>query len=88
MTLTAQRLVFGIAVLLAAITLMASERAIAGPPFVTDDPEPVDYHHWGGLRLFGWDTRIRGYERAGSKPRSQLRRAAQFATPRYRRAVF
>ena len=20
--------------------------AIAGPPFFTDDPEPVDYHHW------------------------------------------
>ncbi len=21
-------------------------RAVAGPPFVTDDPEPVDYQHW------------------------------------------
>ena len=19
---------------------------LAGPPFLTDDPEPVDYHHW------------------------------------------
>ena len=20
--------------------------ALAGPPYVTDDPEPVEYHHW------------------------------------------
>ncbi len=42
----AQRFFFGIAGLLTAATLLAPERAIAGPPFITDDPEPVDYHHW------------------------------------------
>jgi hypothetical protein len=26
--------------------LILSEKAHAGPPFVTDDPEPVDYHNW------------------------------------------
>ncbi|HLV79935.1 MAG TPA: hypothetical protein VKT32_06610, partial [Chthonomonadaceae bacterium] len=25
---------------------LASGRALAGPPFVTDDPEPVEFHHW------------------------------------------
>jgi hypothetical protein len=26
--------------------LVLSSSALAGPPFVTDDPEPVDYLHW------------------------------------------
>jgi hypothetical protein len=26
--------------------LLLSSSALAGPPFVTDDPEPVDYLHW------------------------------------------
>ena len=26
--------------------LVIGATAYAGPPFVTDDPEPVDYHHW------------------------------------------
>jgi hypothetical protein len=26
--------------------LIVNETAIAGPPFVTDDPEPVELHHW------------------------------------------
>jgi len=25
---------------------LCSLTALAGPPFVTDDPEPVDYQHW------------------------------------------
>jgi hypothetical protein len=25
---------------------LATTRAWAGPPFKTDDPQPVDYHHW------------------------------------------
>jgi hypothetical protein len=32
-------------VLAAGIALFAS-RATAGPPFLTDDPQPVDLHHW------------------------------------------
>ncbi|MEO6774919.1 MAG: hypothetical protein ABI467_18265 [Kofleriaceae bacterium] len=30
----------------AAAVLAVSSRAFAGPPFVTDDPEPVEYRHW------------------------------------------
>jgi len=30
-------------ILLAAIPL---PKAFAGPPYITDDPEPVEYHHW------------------------------------------
>jgi hypothetical protein len=29
-----------------AIALATAPAAIAGPPFLTDDPEPVPYHHW------------------------------------------
>jgi hypothetical protein len=27
-------------------SLLMSGRAMAGPPYRTDDPEPVDYQHW------------------------------------------
>jgi hypothetical protein len=36
-------------VILAAIVviiMLSAQRACAGPPFVTDDPEPVELHHW------------------------------------------
>src|SRR5579862_9484232 len=29
-----------------AALLLVTKSALAGPPFVTDDPEPVDYRHW------------------------------------------
>jgi hypothetical protein len=28
------------------ITLFMNKTAFAGPPFLTDDPEPIDYHHY------------------------------------------
>ena len=28
------------------LNLILATRLVAGPPFVTDDPEPVDYQHW------------------------------------------
>jgi hypothetical protein len=28
------------------LCLMLSMRSFAGPPFLTDDPDPVDYQHW------------------------------------------
>ncbi len=31
---------------LAVIVLLSFNRTIAGPPFLTDDPQPVDYLHW------------------------------------------
>ena len=35
------------AILLAAVlNLLPAARLLAGPPFLTDDPEPVDYQHW------------------------------------------
>ena len=36
---------YGAGTLLACTMLMASPLALAGPPFMTDDPEPVDYQH-------------------------------------------
>lgn len=39
---------------LAAALLAAMPMALAGPPFLTDDPEPVDYHH-GEFYVFATD---------------------------------
>ncbi len=38
-----QRFLFGMS---AAILLSSARQAAAGPPFLTDDPVPVDLHHW------------------------------------------
>ncbi|HZM04748.1 MAG TPA: hypothetical protein VFC44_17215 [Candidatus Saccharimonadales bacterium] len=35
-----------IVVLAVCLNLVLVEPLLAGPPFVTDDPEPVDYEHW------------------------------------------
>jgi opacity protein-like surface antigen len=35
-----------VARLAALCILLLPSRALAGPPFITDDPEPVDYQHW------------------------------------------
>jgi hypothetical protein len=32
--------------LVGAFVGLGSSRAVAGPPFVTDDPEPTEYRHW------------------------------------------
>jgi hypothetical protein len=31
---------------LASAVLLATSTALAGPPYLTDDPEPVEYQHW------------------------------------------
>ena len=41
-----------IILLAACLNLMLATRTFAGPPFLTDDPEPVDYQHWEAY-LFG-----------------------------------
>ena len=40
------RLVRSPYLLIAAVCLVWIGRACAGPPFITDDPEPVELHHW------------------------------------------
>ncbi len=35
-----------LAVLLSILSLALAGKAHAGPPFVTDDPEPVELYHW------------------------------------------
>lgn len=34
------------ATVLPGIGLLVVRSALAGPPYITDDPEPVEYHHW------------------------------------------
>ncbi len=43
----------------AAGLLMLSRPALAGPPFVTDDPEPVELGHW---EVYGFSagTQVQG----------------------------
>jgi hypothetical protein len=41
-----------IILLTAGLNLILTAPTFAGPPFLTDDPVPVDYHHWE-LYLFG-----------------------------------
>ena len=33
-------------VILAVMMIGGSFKVLAGPPFLTDDPEPVDYQNW------------------------------------------
>jgi hypothetical protein len=42
-----------LAALCAFVALMTSQSARAGPPFVTDDPEPVETGHW---EVYGFST--------------------------------
>jgi hypothetical protein len=41
-----------IILLVVSLSLIPAGQTLAGPPFFTDDPEPVDYHHWE-FYLFG-----------------------------------
>ncbi len=34
------------AIFLVLISMLLACTSLAGPPFTTDDPEPVDFHHW------------------------------------------
>ena len=43
------------------LSLALTTRIIAGPPFLTDDPEPVDYHHWETYLLTIGDYTGGGY---------------------------
>lgn len=52
--------------LTAFLPLLLSSPASAGPPFITDDPEPVDYLHWE-LYIFSQGTHAMG-ETSGGAP--------------------
>ncbi len=60
----------------------------AGPPFLTDDPEPVDLHHWE-FYLFGQGDRTSGADNAvgpavelnyGNAPETQLHLVAPLSS--------
>ncbi|HNX51115.1 MAG TPA: hypothetical protein PKL08_13190 [Thermoanaerobaculaceae bacterium] len=42
--------------LLALVSLVLALRASAGPPFLTDDPEPVATRHWEGYLFSTMDA--------------------------------
>ena len=43
------------------LNLILSVRLFAGPPFLTDDPEPVDYHNWEAYVFGNGDHTSGGY---------------------------
>jgi len=47
--------------LLLCLGWMLMTRALAGPPFLTDDPEPVDYQHWEAYLFTLGDLHRGGY---------------------------
>jgi hypothetical protein len=47
------------------LNLMLATRAPAGPPFLTDDPEPVDYKHWEAYLFTLGDLSHGGYSVEG-----------------------
>jgi hypothetical protein len=61
--------------LLASVILLVSARAAAGPPYDTDDPEPVELHHWE-VYLATHQSLTRG-ELAGTAPHLELNYGAQ-----------
>ena len=48
-------------VLAVCLNLVPAGRSIAGPPFLTDDPEPVDYQHWEAYVFANGDHTGGGY---------------------------
>lgn len=45
--------------------------ALAGPPFVTDDPEPVDYQHWE-FYIASQDAEAAGGDWSGTAPHFEI----------------
>jgi hypothetical protein len=43
------------------LNLILATHAFAGPPFLTDDPEPVDYQHWEAYLFANGDHTSGGY---------------------------
>jgi hypothetical protein len=43
------------------LDLIPLARSLAGPPFLTDDPEPVDYQHWEAYLFGNGDHTSGGY---------------------------
>lgn len=44
-----------------AVGLLLATRTFAGPPFLTDDPEPVEYQHWEAYLFANGDHTSDGY---------------------------
>jgi hypothetical protein len=55
------RHIFKIIALAASLNLLLTTRVFAGPPFLTDDPEPVDYQHWEAYLFGNGDHTSGGY---------------------------
>ncbi len=57
-----------------ALTLLAASAARAGPPFLTDDPEPVELGHWEFYLASQWS--MARHDAAGTCPHVEVNRGA------------
>lgn len=48
--------------IIALAAIVNGQLVLAGPPFLTDDPEPVDYHHW---EAYIFSTYARSFDATG-----------------------
>jgi hypothetical protein len=60
-----------IATLAVGLNLVLAPRLLAGPPFLTDDPEPVDYQHWEAYIFTLGDHSDSGYNAEGHRGRQR-----------------
>src|ERR1035437_10609377 len=58
---TFMHLIVKIAALAVGLNLVLAVSLYAGPPFLTDDPEPVDYQHWEAYLFANGDHTSGGY---------------------------
>ncbi len=54
----------------AVLLTLCQREAMAGPPFITDDPEPVDYQHWE-FYIASQDSKLGG-DWSGTAPHFEL----------------
>jgi hypothetical protein len=72
----------------ALVTLGLAGSAVAGPPFFTDDPEPVKLQHWEAYLFSTWDAASGGTDvggpavefNLGAAPELQLHLVVPYAT--------
>src|ERR1017187_879314 len=62
---TFMHLIVKIAALAVGLNLVLAGSLYAGPPFLTDDPEPVDYQHWEAYLFTMGDHSGSGYNVEG-----------------------
>ena len=68
------------------LVLVHSPKAFAGPPYITDDPEPVEYQHWEVYFASIFSQAAGRLDKHSSPRRSELRGGTERSAPHDRSA--